>query len=388
MPYITRRTRLLDCALDLLIAPVALLLVGIVANWWVFLLILLCMLFCIGVDLVLLGTINWGEFSVSFSWDQVLVLLGVFGLIWFAASICAIGHFVKGRQRLVWDGRCLRLSRRFTDLLMAGKFEAAYRLGSLSLRRRMELSDFIAAHRSAWKNLGQPRRVLRKQEVDWNLLSTSGLATNFPEEVAEAARRAITVVTMAGSSAGNRTGDLFLWICAEEGEDRVESFVYRPAGEKWLKDDYGAREMVANAALERNKAVVEAFIEAINAQDWVKLDALVAAGVVRHSQIAGQPQVGSREELKAFLRREAETFPDAHESIHFLVAEGDKVAARLAFRGEQRGPMGLFPASGRALAADFMCIFRLEGGRICEVWVARDNVNALVQLGHYTAPAS
>ena len=133
---------------------------------------------------------------------------------------------------------------------------------------------------------------------------------------------------------------------------------------------------------EQNKAVVRAFIDAVNAQAWERLDDLVAVDVIRHGPASGQGPLRSRVELKAFLRREAATFPDAHEAVHFLVAEGDKVAALLGFRGAQRGALGPFPASGRTLTADFIAIFRVAGGRITEVWVAWDSWGALIQLGH------
>jgi SnoaL-like domain len=57
---------------------------------------------------------------------------------------------------------------------------------------------------------------------------------------------------------------------------------------------------------ERNKAVVCAFVEAVNGQDWDRLDDLVAAEFVRHSHAAGPPPIHSRHELKAFLRAEFE----------------------------------------------------------------------------------
>jgi steroid delta-isomerase-like uncharacterized protein len=137
----------------------------------------------------------------------------------------------------------------------------------------------------------------------------------------------------------------------------------------------------------RNKAVVREFIAAINRKEWDKLSEWVTSHVVRHGQTSGQAPVRSLDNLKEFLQREAETFPDAQETIHFLVAEGDKVAACLTFRGTQQGPLGPFPASGKTLAADFLCIFRLEDGRIAEMWVEWDNLNALVQLGHFRPPA-
>ena len=133
---------------------------------------------------------------------------------------------------------------------------------------------------------------------------------------------------------------------------------------------------------EQNKAIVRAFVEAVNEQNWQRFDELVAPEVLRHSSTAGQPQIRSRDQLRTFLAGEFRTFPDAQETIHFLVAEGDMVAVHSGFRGTQRGPMGSFPASDRTLSADFISIYRIADGCIAEVWVEWDCLNGLIQLGH------
>ena len=115
---------------------------------------------------------------------------------------------------------------------------------------------------------------------------------------------------------------------------------------------------------EHNKSVVRAFIEAVNKQDWRRIDELLAPDFVRHSGTFGQPQIRSRGQLREFLVGEAGTFPDAHETIHFVVAEGDMVAVHSGFRGTQHGPMGPFPASGKTLTADFISMYRVTDGRI------------------------
>lgn len=139
---------------------------------------------------------------------------------------------------------------------------------------------------------------------------------------------------------------------------------------------------------EHNKSVVRAFIEAVNEQDWRRLDEVLAPDFARHSSASGQPQIRSRDQLRDFLMGEARTFPDAHETIHFLVAEGDRVAVHSGFRGTQHGPMGLFPASGKVLAADFISIYRVTDGRIAEAWVEWDCLSGLIQLGHLAAPSA
>lgn len=93
--------------------------------------------------------------------------------------------------------------------------------------------------------------------------------------------------------------------------------------------------------LEFNKHVVRAFTVAINRRDWRRLAALVARDFVRHSHAA--PGIRSRADLERFLREEFETFPDAHESVEDMVAEGDRVAVRHRFHGTQSGPLGPYP---------------------------------------------
>ena len=139
--------------------------------------------------------------------------------------------------------------------------------------------------------------------------------------------------------------------------------------------------------IEINKAVVRQFIEAINQQDFTQLDALVSSEVVRHGSQPDKYLKGLTE-LKEFLRGELEIFPDAYETIHFLIAEGEMVAAFLGFRGTQRGKLGSFPPSDETLETDFMCIFRLKNTKILEIWALWDRLNALDLLGHLSIDKS
>jgi steroid delta-isomerase-like uncharacterized protein len=138
--------------------------------------------------------------------------------------------------------------------------------------------------------------------------------------------------------------------------------------------------------LERNKAIVRRFVEALNAQEWDRLDELVADDFQRFSASAGSPAVRSRDDLKKYFQSELETFPDARETIEDILAEGDRVAVRHHFRGTQKGALGPYPPSGRVLEADYLAIYRLAGGKITEAWAEWDNLSGLVQLGHHRMP--
>lgn len=130
------------------------------------------------------------------------------------------------------------------------------------------------------------------------------------------------------------------------------------------------------------RETVEAFVRAVNAQDWVALMDLVAPGFVRNSAEAGPPALASREDLVDFLRQEARAFPDAVETIEDMLCDGDKVAARHRFSGTQTKPLGDLPASGKRATGEYIAIYRIEGGVIAEAWVAWDNLAVLRQLGH------
>lgn len=132
--------------------------------------------------------------------------------------------------------------------------------------------------------------------------------------------------------------------------------------------------------LETNRQIVRKFADALNARDFESLDDVIGENFVRHS-FAG-PGIGSLAELKAYFRSEFEAFPDAHETIRDMIAEGDRVAVRLSFRGTQTGSMGNYPATGNVMAVDYLAIYRIENGRIVEAWAEWDNMAGLRQLGH------
>ena len=143
---------------------------------------------------------------------------------------------------------------------------------------------------------------------------------------------------------------------------------------------------MAETTLEANKELVRAFSRAENEQDYDALDNVVAVDVVRHSVASPGVQVGSRDELKAFMAATAATFPDWTTTFEMLVAEGDMVAGYSTLAGTMDGPMGDMPATGNRVEMPFMAIFRIEDGLIAEYWVEWDNVNFLSQLGLFPPP--
>lgn len=131
-----------------------------------------------------------------------------------------------------------------------------------------------------------------------------------------------------------------------------------------------------------NIDIVRDFINATNNRDWPTAKSLLNPEVIRHS--SSEPkEIRTSDALIEFHKQELNSFPDLQETILMIIAEGDIVAARLNFVGTQMGPMGKYPATGRTLDANFNCFFKVLDGVITDTWVEYDNLNGLIQLGHY-----
>ena len=137
---------------------------------------------------------------------------------------------------------------------------------------------------------------------------------------------------------------------------------------------------------EANKRIVQAFADAGNRNDLEAFDTLLAPDFVRHCEATPEIAVTSSEEFKQFYRDTANTFPDQRMTLDALIAEGVRVAFWGTFSGTQEGPMGPFPPTGRRLESEIAGMFRIEDGKIAELWVTWDNLAGLVQLGLFPPP--
>lgn len=76
------------------------------------------------------------------------------------------------------------------------------------------------------------------------------------------------------------------------------------------------------------------------------------------------------------------SFPDVRMEVVQLVAEGDTVVGRFLCSGTHLGPwQGHEPTGQRFERVDEVYFFRLEDGRIVEMWGLEDTASRLRQLG-------
>jgi steroid delta-isomerase-like uncharacterized protein len=136
---------------------------------------------------------------------------------------------------------------------------------------------------------------------------------------------------------------------------------------------------------EENKAVVRRFIDEVFVKGrFDAVDQLVADDFTPHSWPGVGPGPGP---LKEAQKRVGAGLSDVSMKIEDLIAEGDKVVARLTAHAVQTGEFMGMPATGKPYSISETHIFRIKDGRVTEHWLDADMLGMLRQLGAFPAPS-
>jgi steroid delta-isomerase-like uncharacterized protein len=136
--------------------------------------------------------------------------------------------------------------------------------------------------------------------------------------------------------------------------------------------------------VEENKALVRRYYEELwNRWSFALADELLADCLTFRGSLGVTVQ--GRDGFRDYMRTVQRAFPDFHNHIEELVAEGDKVVARLTYTGTHQGKLfGIGPTSKRVSYAG-VAIFRIDAGRIMKGWVLGDIHGLVQQLSGGTA---
>jgi len=139
------------------------------------------------------------------------------------------------------------------------------------------------------------------------------------------------------------------------------------------------------SASEINTAVVSRFIEEFknNANPGI-VDELFTPGFVHHLPDPRLP--AGKEGLKLVGQSIVGGFPDVNVTVEDLLSEGDKVIERTTARGTHTGEFNGIPPTGTAVTWTEIHIYRLEDGKIAEMWSEINLLGLLTQLGAIPAP--
>jgi len=127
-------------------------------------------------------------------------------------------------------------------------------------------------------------------------------------------------------------------------------------------------------SLEENKSIVRRWIEAYNKRN-LDFDEFIAPDYVDHTNHV------DRDGLEQLFDMGLKAYPDWHETIEDMIAEGDKVWVLITYTGTHKGEfMGLAP-TGNKITTMGVDIYRLVNGKLAEYWNVTDNIDMFKQIG-------
>jgi predicted ester cyclase len=139
----------------------------------------------------------------------------------------------------------------------------------------------------------------------------------------------------------------------------------------------GADEITQNVA--QNRALYRRwFTDVVSRGDFAAAREMLAADYRLH--FPGMPGPVDRDGHLRLVAMFRSGFPDWVETVEDVVAEGDRVVARVVGRGTHLGEFQGVRPTGRRVSATGIGIGRIADGQIVESWAAYDALGLLEQL--------
>ena len=129
-------------------------------------------------------------------------------------------------------------------------------------------------------------------------------------------------------------------------------------------------------SVEKNKEIIRRFYEAVNKHNPALIDEFVALNYVDHPR-----QLRGLDNYKQHLTMYYKSFPDSHETIEDIIAEGDKVCIRINGTATHKGEYRGLAPTGKKVTWEANTIFRIVDDKIAEMWAFSDELHFLKQLG-------
>lgn len=132
---------------------------------------------------------------------------------------------------------------------------------------------------------------------------------------------------------------------------------------------------------DQNKDLAHRFYEEVfNAGAVDRVQDFCAEEFVNHEEgPPGAPE--GLEGVKFFVQSFHDGFSDVHASIEELLADGDRIVARVRFTGTHDGDFMGIPASGKKIDMETIDIVRVADGKAAEHWGVTDNMKLMQQIG-------
>lgn len=128
---------------------------------------------------------------------------------------------------------------------------------------------------------------------------------------------------------------------------------------------------------EQNKALMRRFLDCSIASDPAEMLSLLSPDYLAHIPTGPADREG-------FVKHNAvfnSAFNDKQIIVEDLVAENDRVIARILWRGTQTGEFMGLPPTGRTVDIQAVITERIKDGKLVEHWSLFDRLGMMQQLG-------
>jgi len=130
-------------------------------------------------------------------------------------------------------------------------------------------------------------------------------------------------------------------------------------------------------SVKENKELIRNSYDLMNRRELAEYFKLLSSGYIEHLPTGDMSLEQTIQGVPTFYI----AFPDARATIEDMVAEGDKVAVRVTWRGTHQGDFIGIPPTGKTFEMTNTAIFRIADGKWAETWATVDNLGLLQQLG-------
>lgn len=136
---------------------------------------------------------------------------------------------------------------------------------------------------------------------------------------------------------------------------------------------------------DENVAIARAWHEeVINNRNPAVLQEILSPNAIHHAA-GGYPEEMNPAGVGAMMNDFLDAFPDLRYDFDLFIVQDDFVVERYTATGTQQGALGNLPPSGRKATWTGINIFRIECGKIVEIW---SEVDALSRQAQLTGPAT
>jgi steroid delta-isomerase-like uncharacterized protein len=124
---------------------------------------------------------------------------------------------------------------------------------------------------------------------------------------------------------------------------------------------------------EENKAIARQVYEIVSTGDFGRAAEIVDQNAPDNELLSHDPPAKLIDTFKDTFAEAREGFPDLSITIEDVMAEGDRVAARVTMRGTHLGEFQGIAPTGKRVEVKAMDMFRISNGKIVEHWGHADD---------------